>query len=170
MDYQKQARDFLEKTGTSFKAEFVKHGVHFDGDTDTRDIYNITLTRGNRSYTFTFGQSINASGRFWKYGNPKRGVSMGYLPKGLKTWKPPISLGEYRAWDLNKNFAEPTPYEVLACLQKYPVDTFADFCGNFGYDEDSIRAEKTYNAVKKEYAELCRLFSDVEIEAMAEIQ
>ncbi len=51
----------------------------------------------------------------------------------------------------------PTPYDVLACLQKYDVGTFEDFCGEFGYDEDSRNAEKIYKAVCKEWANIQNL-------------
>lgn len=64
----------------------------------------------------------------------------------------------------------PTAYDVLACLQKYDVGSFEDFCGEFGYDEDSRMAEKTYKAVCKEYEKLCTIFSEEEMELMREIQ
>lgn len=63
----------------------------------------------------------------------------------------------------------PTEYDILACLQKYDVGTFEDFCAEFGYDEDSRRAEKTYKAVVKEYNNVIRLFDDV-LEELQEIQ
>ena len=63
----------------------------------------------------------------------------------------------------------PTAYDVLSCLQKYDVGSFEDFCGDFGYDTDSKKAEKTYKAVCKEYESLCRLYSDDELQVMAEI-
>jgi hypothetical protein len=65
---------------------------------------------------------------------------------------------------------EPTLYDVLACLQKYDVGTFEDFCGNFGYDEDSRKAEKIYKAVCKEYEGMQRLFNEEELELLQEIQ
>jgi hypothetical protein len=55
----------------------------------------------------------------------------------------------------------PTAYDVLACLQKYDVGTFEDFCGNYGYDNDSIKSLKTYKAVKKEYENVIKMFGDV---------
>ena len=55
----------------------------------------------------------------------------------------------------------PTMYEVLACMQKYDVGTFEDFCRCFGYNEDSRSAERTYKGVCKEYAAMERLFGDV---------
>lgn len=55
----------------------------------------------------------------------------------------------------------PTMYDVLACMQKYDVGSFEDFCHEFGYDEDSRKAERTYKAVCREYAAMERLFGDV---------
>jgi len=64
---------------------------------------------------------------------------------------------------------EPTMYDVLACLTKYDPESFEDFCGEYGYDEDSRKAYKTYLAVVKEYKAVERLFGDI-IEELAEIQ
>ena len=63
----------------------------------------------------------------------------------------------------------PNAYSVLACLTKWDPGTFEDFCGEYGYDTDSRKAEKTYNAVKSEYQFLATLFNDVELNEMAEI-
>jgi hypothetical protein len=64
---------------------------------------------------------------------------------------------------------EPTPYSVLACLQKYDVGSFEDFCKEFGYVEDSRKAEKIYKGVLKEYNAVNRLFTEDEIKVLAEI-
>lgn len=65
---------------------------------------------------------------------------------------------------------EPTMYDVLACLTKYDPGTFENFCGDYGYDTDSRKAEKTYKAVCREFAAMERLFSPEILEEMAEIQ
>jgi hypothetical protein len=62
-----------------------------------------------------------------------------------------------------------TPYDVLACLTKYDPGTFENFCGDFGYDTDSKKAEKTYKAVVKEWQGVKRLFGDV-LERLSELQ
>jgi len=129
-EYIKQAESFLEKTGSKLEIEYLKNDFHFEGDKSKRDIYRCTLSRGARSYTFNFGQSIADS------------------QKGEK----------------------PTSYDILACLQTYPVYTFEDFCSEFGYDNDSIKALKVYEAVKDEYNNLCRLYTDQELELLSEIQ
>ena len=61
----------------------------------------------------------------------------------------------------------PDMYSVLACLTKYDVGSFEDFCSEFGYsryDEETGRTnkqtERTYKAVCKEFAAVERLFSD----------
>ena len=63
----------------------------------------------------------------------------------------------------------PTYYDVLACLTKYDPNSFEDFCSDFGYDTDSISDKKTYKAVKNEWQDVSRVFSDSDIEAMREI-
>lgn len=64
----------------------------------------------------------------------------------------------------------PTAYDVLACIEKYPVYDFADFCANYGYDEDSRSAFKTYKAVKREWENVNKLFTEDQLELLREIQ
>src|ERR1039457_2162249 len=61
-DYDKQAMDFLTKTGVKMSITFLKHDKHFTDDKEKRDIYLIEISRGNRKMTFNFGNSINDSG------------------------------------------------------------------------------------------------------------
>lgn len=63
-----------------------------------------------------------------------------------------------------------TRYNVLSCLTKYDPETFEYFCGEFGYDTDSRKALKVYEAVCVEWDEVCKLFTDTQIEALREIQ
>lgn len=61
-DYEAKAQKFLEKTGTEFSCEFLRHGPFFNDDKNTeRDIYEITLKRGSRVWSFEFGQSVKNS-------------------------------------------------------------------------------------------------------------
>jgi len=63
----------------------------------------------------------------------------------------------------------PAAYDVLACLQKYEIDTFDNFCGEFCYETDSRKAYKTYKAVKREWENIDKLFTGEEIELLQEI-
>ncbi len=68
--------------------------------------------------------------------------------------------------------AEDTPpsmYDILACLTKYDPESFKFFCSEYGYNEDSIKALKTYKAVQREFKGVNRLFADV-LEQLQEIQ
>lgn len=64
---------------------------------------------------------------------------------------------------------EPTIYDVLTCLTQSDPYTFEDFCGNYGYDTDSRKAEKIYHAVVKEWKSVERLFGDI-LEELQEIE
>lgn len=64
---------------------------------------------------------------------------------------------------------KPTDYDVLSCLTKYDPGTLEDFCSEFGYDTDSIRAGKTYKGVCKEWLMVSNFFTEAEIEELREI-
>jgi len=67
---------------------------------------------------------------------------------------------------------EPSAYDVISCVQKYDVGTFEDFCHEFGYEEDSRKAERIYRAVLKECEGIARVFpqDDDSVDAFREIQ
>lgn len=60
---------------------------------------------------------------------------------------------------------EPTLESVLGCLLSDSFsfsngDTFKDFCENYGYDYDSRKAEKTYQATIKQTSKLKKLLDN----------
>lgn len=65
---------------------------------------------------------------------------------------------------------KPEAYEILACLSPLYEDSFEEFCDSFGYDIDSITAEKTYKACVDQDRNLRKLFTHAEIEKLTEIQ
>jgi hypothetical protein len=173
-DYQKQANDFLKSTNTKFKCEFLRFGKYFDDDKKERDIYTITLSRGNRSYTFAFGQSIvhsglKVNGKIIDLPNIKRedltlrNLTLKYYLQ-QKIGYPLISKDKIEYPE------QPTAYDVLACLTKYDPGDFENFCVDHGYDTDSRKAEKIYNAVCNEFKNIQALYNDVEIDLLSEIQ
>jgi len=175
--YEQQANDFLTKTGTAIEINYKKFDYHFQDDKDKRDVYSICINRGTRSMSFDFGQSLNNSGlRVRNKNNNKitHTISMdAFIDKDGKIniskfkFNLPYPLGSFE--EILKPKA-PTNYDILACLTKYDPNTFEDFCSEFGYDEDSRKALKVYEAVKKEFTDLCTLFNDEELTELAEIQ
>jgi hypothetical protein len=128
-NYEKQAQDFLKRTKTTMDIKYLEHAKYFPGDTQARDIYQVTLRRHGNEYIFKFGQSIHDT-------------------KQKKT---------------------PTAYDILACLIGDEVDSFEDFCDNYGYNPDSISAHGIYLKVLDEWNNVNKLFGDV-LEELREIE
>lgn len=169
-EYEKQAQEFLQSTGTKFTVEFVEHGKYFEDDTEPRDIYKVTLRRGDREFTFRFGQSLQCSGRYIVMYCCGEGLCTGQrlTEEQFKQYRGKL-LGSPRWCKKNKDFEEPTAYDVLAAVTKFDPGTFEDFCGAFGLDTDSRKAEKMYEAVKNEYMSLCMLYNSEEMAKLSEI-
>lgn len=71
-----------------------------------------------------------------------------------------------------KNGLKPSGYDILACLTKYDVGSFDDFCDEFGYISSGMKISeiiKTYQDVKKEWEDVQYLFGDV-LDELREIQ
>ena len=145
IDYKKQAQDFLGETKTTFSIVKIGRGT-FDGDRKgwIRNKYAATFSRGDHTEWFEFTNSahINKDGSL---------------------------AGEYDRDRSARTEKDPSAYDVLACLQKYDVGTFKNFCDDFGYDEDSKKAEKTYFAVQEEFKKVKALWGD-SLEKLQEIQ
>jgi hypothetical protein len=155
----------------SFECKYLKNDFHFDKDESTRDIYEITLKRGTREYIFNFGQSIMDS-QYYQDSIKERSYTLNgqnrtgnYILHDIEKFKKSFPDGGTQKLKLIKG-KEPSLYKILTCLTKYDPGTFENFCGEFGYDEDSRSAEKTYNAIKEEYMNMCKLFNDEELEIL----
>ena len=170
--YDIQAKRFLEKTNTELKIEFKENAKYFYDDKEPRDIYNITLIRGNRKYTFTFGNSINDSGFYVMIGRSKHPLPISKLKdKNIIFFiRQNINSGFIPKVDKIHYPVAPSPYDILACLEKYDYDSFEDFCSQLGYDTDSRNAERIYNACKDQYLHLISLYNEEEMEMLRDIQ
>ena len=100
----------------------------------------------------------------------------------------PLGNMQVKFWDSTKNTLKNkerhlsglkekiqiTEYDVLSCLQKYDVGEIENFIYEFGYEikerGDFKRIQNIYNAVVKEYKNVCRYFTPEQIEKMQEIQ
>lgn len=60
----------------------------------------------------------------------------------------------------------PTNYDILACIGMDATvpETFEEFCADFGYDEDSRKAEKTYKQCAAHTKKLRAYFSPEELQ------
>ena len=57
-EYNIQVDTFLKETQTKLTTRFIEHKKYFSDDKESRDVFKILLKRGNKQYSFTFGQSI----------------------------------------------------------------------------------------------------------------
>ena len=158
-DYDKQAQEFLTKTGATFDAKFLFHGKHFDDDKDMRDVYLITIKRDSRLWRFNFGQSIAESG-------DAHGSFVNECPRSCVHY----NTGTFPCRAHARKRTTPSAYSVLAAITKYDPGTFQNFCDEFGYDTDSRRAEKVYFAVQNEWDNVRKMWRGKEIELLGAIQ
>jgi hypothetical protein len=172
-DYNKQATDFLEKTNTTIDKVFSHNGKHFENDEQVKNIYTITIKRGNKQFSFNFGQSIMNS-QYYQDRIPDRTYSLDgksrtgrYSINDIAKYK--NSFGDFNGLKIIKGQI-PTDYDILTCLTKYNPGTLQDFCSEFGYDIDSKSAEKTYLAIKEEWKNVQTIWTDKEIELLIEIE
>lgn len=184
-DYDKQADDFLKATGSMLKielSEFQNGPIWATGEAYGTK-YTVTLSNARGSYTFPFWDSINNRQymdalnliKNSKLGEPR--TSEYYRAQDLLKSKDALglkrglSMGDaYRNYDKYVEQLKPSAYSVLACLDVDYSDDFADFCANYGYDTDSIKAKETYDGVIEQDRQLRRIFTLEELEMLQEVQ
>ena len=143
--YVKQAKDFLESCNATMEIMYLGTEVNKDWDEKReRDTYMVNIRTPKGNMQVKFWDSINNT----------------------------IKNSDFRR--INKLRIKPTAYDILSCLQKYDVGTIDDFVSEFGYEvnewADVKRIQNIYNAVVKEYQDICRCFTPEQIETMQEIQ
>lgn len=93
------------------------------------------------------------------------------LRQGKKSYS--FNFGQSLNNSTENGYNKPTTYDILACLTKYDVGSFDDFCRDFGYNDYKLseypKVLKIYKSVKKEFENVDRLFNDV-IDKLQEIQ
>lgn len=57
MDYEKEAQDLADKLGLELKILYKGEFLHFYDDRKPRHVYDCTLIRGDKKFSFDFGQS-----------------------------------------------------------------------------------------------------------------
>lgn len=143
-EYVKQAKDFLQDCNATMTMMYLgKEANENWKETRERDTYMVNIRTPKGNMQFKFWDSVRNTRT-----NQKR-----------KLYRLPIK--------------EPTEYDILACLQKYEVGTMEDFFSDFGYEikcaKDITNFINTYNAVVKEYQDICCCFTPEQIEKMREI-
>lgn len=180
-DYDKQAQEFIDKTGLVIDKTYKGHRKYFDGDTNQRAVFNITFTRKDCSFSFEFGNSIQDSylvvnlqfndGKTAK----ERHLGRKMTPQDhrIRGFKEDLVNGGgydngYR--DIRQDKTPPSNYDILSCIEKNNPGTFEDFCDNYDCNTDSRKDMDLYFKVQKEWSNISRLFTDDELMELQKIQ
>jgi len=180
-EYSEQGAMFLSETKTTLEViEAVpqtpplwntkgeKHGIK----------YSVTLKNARGSYTFDFWGSIHEAEvvtlaeKVKVYGNtsnPEFFKLSDFFKEKTGRILPAVWMSLHNLTEKTRALIIPNPYTILACLTPMSADTFEDFCSDYGYDEDSRLAEKTYNALLTQDRAMRKLFTTDELEALNEI-
>lgn len=174
-EYTKQAEDFLTKYGLEFRAVLVGddcpqycEDALADRDMDKINVFPRKTHIHGKHYRCT----VSGAGRghvsfdFWNSYSDEE-----YNALGCKAYRMGETVFKYSDRRIINGSRQCTPvaYDLLACIQKSDVDTFENFCAEFGYDTDSRRAFDTFEAVQKEWRKIQKFFKVEEIEALQEM-
>lgn len=145
-DYTTQAETFLKKHGIKFRATLSdsKTPAWEESGKDHRH-FRVTLSRGDVPAWKAANQCNLSRITFDFFG------SQADAGKGIKTTD---------------------AYSVLACISSDVncPETFEDFCGDYGYEEDSIRALQAFRRCSRFAKRLREFFTASELEGLSEIQ
>ena len=169
-EYQQQAKDFLTSCNATMIVEFVGIDINQNWNDNTeRAKYRVAIRTPRGSMMLDFWDSVvNTEMKTMSF---EKFCKMVYhcLPQDLY----PMRKKAEAEWRFIKNNAVPSEYSILACLTKYDPGTMHDFFDEMGYEiesaDDIFSFMNTYNAVVKEYRDLCRIFTEEQMEKLREI-
>lgn len=173
-DYNKQATDFLQSTGTTLEVVETVPQIPAQWDSTHNDkhiSYSVTLKNKAHSYTFNFWGSEHDYNLVEKAREAKeRGIYSSHYAECERELKKKYNQLQLKQLviDMHKHVI-PSEYDILACLSPMYEDTFEDFCNAYGYDIDSRRAEETYKRCIEQDRQLHKLFTHEQLEQLAEI-
>lgn len=173
-EYDKQAEDFLAKTGTTLTFEFDGYRKYFPDDKEKRLTWKFTLTRGTRSLTDTFGGSLQSTAEaLTGEAYPFRGHKTLYFKELLETNGKRIFKDEngdaiLRAGQVTRKINPPSAYDILTCLQIYEPEDIDYFAEEMGIAKPS-EAIRIHAAVTRQFQALQTMYNDDEMRELQEI-
>lgn len=163
--YDELAEAFLEATGAKFEISFkgqkesecVKGAKH--------DVYTVKLANKRGAYESEFTDSVhNTERRIFAsdvrnrnafapstHGDIMRMAKQLQFTRGADGRIPKQEFEDAR----NR---KPSAYDVLACLVKSAPGSFENFCSEYGYDSDSIKACNIWRECWTEFEGVQRVF------------
>ena len=142
----------LESLDVQIKFTGIKK--HFQDDKEERLTGIFKIIRNKREIEFNFGFSIHDTEIF--------SSSNRYHNKNYNG----IGGASFQKSKDKKVFMNDLLYSCFACLSSEyycPID-FDEFCADFGYDSDSIKAKSTWELCLKQSSKLQKVFNEEEVQ------
>lgn len=135
---------------------------YFQDDTEDRIILRVIVLRGGKDISFRFGMSTADTDVFT--GTVSQVAARIHRIKTVWDREQHVKGFVTKRKEIKDNLL----YSLLSCIASdYSVpETFHDFCGEFGYDEDSRKAEKTFHSCLEQSHKLHSIFTDEEIDCL----
>ena len=180
--YDLLANEFCEKHNITIDCTYSKTRKYFTDDVEVRDVYTISISKNENDRvrtmkSFEFGNSIN---------NSAIPSNLAKIEQNIKSVRPFNLCGfDFKPTNYAYTYAsteslitfirkhgKPSNYSILCALPKYEIGSLSDFCDNYGYTTDSIKANKIYTDMQELYygfknligTEAFNEFSESEIE------
>ena len=168
-EYTLQAKRFLENCNAKMTINYM--GLrHSDWDDKPHDFYmvNIVTPRGTMSVNF-YDSLYNTELKNLPINKLYEKRHKRYYDS-LLMWEQTKFLNQIKK---EREDVKVTEYHILSSLEKYDVGSIDDFISEFGYTvkklKDMTNILNIYNAVVEQYRNLCRCFTEEQIEQLREI-
>lgn len=166
-EYVKQAQDFLKESNAIMVIKFIGFTNPRWDKKNEHATYKITIKTKKGQMELEFYDSLQNT-ELLHYAQMNFFDDPHY--KYQRKYKSLIPYGDFEE-KIKKG--KPTPYDILACLTKYEPGSMEDFFSEFGFEincaQDMFDFFETYNACVKEYNDLCRIFTEEQMEKLREI-
>jgi len=158
---EKNVSKYLKSINVSFNAALVIEN-HTRDENWKCDQWTITFKGKSAASIFEFFTGIGHR----KIVNHKDFKAGTMIRAKTKTIKPYTSHVQFEV------VSKPTPASVLYCLigdMEATNETFGDWCDNYGYDNDSMKAHAIYNACIENAKKLQTIFKTSHIDKLREL-
>lgn len=170
---EQNIRDQLGAMGFSLSSHTVDAG-----GLNRDSVFSVTLTRNGQSFTTEYRKGCghrvwesrrDAGDYWWRHFKPGKRVELLNVkllnPKDCEPGQRERQLAVFAEFERLTAPIAPTLEEVVYALHSDANcvrhgQSFAEFCGEFGYDADSRKAEACFNACRDEWSGLVRLDAD----------
>ena len=151
--------DELKREGFAIEATLVHDYFNAWNNRLGQSVWAVTISHSGQSMQIEY--STGSAHRHYRSGKP---IKMKY--HGLTVW----DCDGYAQTKPNAPELADVLYSVVSDAQGVAFgQSFDDWAGDYGYDEDSRRAEKAFNACRDEYFDLIRLCGREGFETLCEL-